>query len=164
MSSRPIIVVADHALGGWIINEGVLVREAGIEPNFILPSDYGINFYQTIIFTTQEMIAEHPDTVERFLRGLIQGYEDVVAQPQQAVELALTYNDSLVPEEQERRFQAWLPVMNPAGSSIGMMKSATWAQMHQIMLDGDRLDKPLDVEAAYDTTFLEKVYAEVAKK
>ncbi len=147
-------------LGGWIINEGILVQEAGLEPNFILPSDYGIDTYQSLIFTTETMIAERPDLVERFVRAVIQGHQDVADKPQQAVEFTLTYDDSLVSEEQERRLQAWLPLMNPAGSPIGMMQSKIWELTHQILLAEGILEKEVDIEAAYTLTFLEKVYGE----
>jgi NitT/TauT family transport system substrate-binding protein len=145
-------------LGGWIINEGVLVQEAGLEPNFILSSDYGIDTYDSLIFTTEAMIAERPEVVERFLRAIVAGLHDVAADPEQGVEFALTYNDKLVLEEQQRRMRAWLPLMKPAGSSVGMMHSELWELTRQILLDQNVLSEPIEVKAAYDLTFLEKIY------
>jgi NitT/TauT family transport system substrate-binding protein len=147
-----------EVLGGWIINEGVLVEEAGLEPNFIVVSDYGIDTYDSLIFTTEAMLAERPEVVERFLRAVVAGLEDVVADPDKAVELALTYNDSLVLEEQQRRMRAWLPLMKPAGSSIGVMKAGIWDLTYQILLDQGVLKTALEVNDAYDLTFLEKIH------
>jgi NitT/TauT family transport system substrate-binding protein len=45
----PLLNGEVDALGGWIINEGQLVREAGHEPNIILVSDYGIESYDFLI-------------------------------------------------------------------------------------------------------------------
>ena len=154
----PLINGDVDVLGGWIINEGVLVEEAGLEPNFIISSDYGIDTYDTLIFTTEEMINKQPDVVERFLQAIVLGLQDVVADPDQAVEFALSYNDSLVLEEQQRRMRAWLPLMKPAGSQPGMMQPEIWELTHEILLDQGILNEPIDIKAAYNLTFLEKVY------
>lgn len=42
------------ALVGWITNEGVLVKEAGKEANYIMMSDYGVETYTAMLFTTEE--------------------------------------------------------------------------------------------------------------
>lgn len=153
----PLINDEVDVIGGWIINESVLVEEAGFEPTSILLSDYGINDYTSLIFTTEAMINENPDVVERFLRAYLQGMEDVIADPREAVNLVIEYNDALVAEEQERRLQAWLPLINPAGSTLGAMQPQTWEQIHQIMLDQGILAEPIEIEAAYDLSFLERI-------
>lgn len=154
----PLINKEVDVLGGWIINEGVLVQEAGLEPNFILSGDYGIDTYDSLIFTTEAMVADQPEVVERFLRAVVAGLEDVVAEPDRAIELARTYNNSLILEEQQRRMRAWLPLMKPAGSSIGAMKAGIWDLTYQILLDQGILNQPLDIEGAYNLAFLEKIY------
>lgn len=153
----PLIDDEVDVIGGWIINEAVLVREAGYEPTSILLSDYGINDYTSLIFTTETMINEKPDVVERFLRAYLQGMADVIADPETAVTLVTEYNDTLVAEEQERRLQAWLPLINPAGSTLGAMQPKTWEQIHQIMLDHGILSEPITIEEAYDLRFLEAI-------
>ncbi|MBE7530348.1 MAG: ABC transporter substrate-binding protein [Ardenticatenaceae bacterium] len=147
-------------IGGWIINEAILVREAGLEPTSILLSDYGINDYTSLIFTTEKIINEKPDVVERFLRAYLQGIADVIADPEEAVTLVMQYNDTLVAEEQERRLQAWLPLINPAGSTLGAMQTNIWEQIHQIMLDHGILAEPITIEEAYDLRFLEAINQE----
>ncbi|MBX3057635.1 MAG: ABC transporter substrate-binding protein [Anaerolineae bacterium] len=153
----PLINDEVDVIGGWIINEAVLVREAGLEPTSILLSDYGINDYTSLIFTTEKMINENPDVVERFLRAYLQGMADVIADPEKAVTLVTQYNDTLVAAEQERRLQAWLPLINPAGSTLGAMQPRTWEQIHQIMLDHGILAEPITIEEAYDLRFLEAI-------
>jgi len=146
-------------LSGWVINEGVLLEEANLEINTILPSDYGVDTYGTILFTTEQMVIERSDVVEGFLQALIQGHQDVIADPEQATDLILIYADDLNPEEQQRRLQASLPLIKPAGKEIGMMQAELWNLNHQILLEQGILEQPLDVEAVYTLDFLEKVYA-----
>lgn len=155
---EPLLEGEVDALGGWIVNEGILVKEAGLEPTFILLSDYGINNYTSLVFTTEEMINNNPDVVERFLRAYLQGLQDVADDPNQAIEYILAYNDSLVAEEQDRRLQAWLPLMKPAGSTVGSMQAETWQQIHDYLLEEAVLSEAADLEAAYDMSFLENIY------
>lgn len=157
---EPLLEDEVDVIGGWIINESILVREAGHEPANILLSDYGVDDYTSLLFTTEEMINNNPDVVARFLRAYLQGLQDVADDPGQALEYILMYNDTLVEEEQDRRLQAWLPLMNPVGSSIGMMRPEIWQQIHDILLDQGILSEAVDVEAVYDTTFLEDIYNE----
>jgi NitT/TauT family transport system substrate-binding protein len=158
----PLINGDVDALGGWIINEGVLLEEAGYEPNYIVLSDYGVDTYNTLIVTTEDMIANNPDVVERFLRATIQGHEDVIADPDKAAEVTLTYDPELVYEEQFNRINAFLPLMKPAGSQVGVIVPEVFDYNQQMLLDAGVLEAPLeDLSAAYDLSFLEAIYGEL---
>jgi len=145
-------------IGGWTINEGVQVQEAGLEPNIILLSDYGVDTYTFVLFTSETIINEKPDMVERMVRALVDGLEDVVADPDKAAELALLYDESLDLEGQQRRLQATIPLINPVGSQLGMMQPEVWDTTYQIMVEQGELSEPVDVESAYNLSFLEKIY------
>jgi ABC-type nitrate/sulfonate/bicarbonate transport system substrate-binding protein len=146
------------ALMAWYINEGIAIEETGYEATYILLSDYGVDTYPSVIFTTESIIAEKPELVERFLRAFIAGMMDTLNDPQQAAELALVYNDELELEGQLRRLQAALPFFSPAGSQPGMMATAVWQLTYQILLDEGVLTMPLDVDTVYDLTFLNTIY------
>jgi NitT/TauT family transport system substrate-binding protein len=148
------------ALVGWIINEGVAVREAGSEPGFMLFNDYGIPNYATMIFTTEDMIANRPDLVERFLRATIAGFQDVIKDPEKATDVTLTYNDQLDRQQQLSRLQASLPLLQPARANIGLMDAATWDNIYRILRESQVLTVDVDVAQAYTTTFLDKIYAQ----
>jgi NitT/TauT family transport system substrate-binding protein len=142
----------------WYINEGIALEESGYEANYILLSDYGVDTYPSIIFTTESIIAEKPELVERFLRALIAGMNDTLNDPKKAAELTMLYNNSLDFEEQHRRLQAALPYFKNAGNHPGMMDTAVWEATYQIMIDQGVLTTPLDIQAVYDLTFLNMIY------
>ena len=71
----PLLKGDVDVLAGWLINEGVMVAEAGQKANFILPSEYGIESYDFLVFTTQDVLKNHPDKVEHFARA-ISGFQD----------------------------------------------------------------------------------------
>ncbi|NJR12892.1 ABC transporter substrate-binding protein [bacterium] len=110
----PLIEGRVDVLVGWIVNEGVAVQEAGVEPGFMLMSDYGIPDYATLIFTSEDMIKNRPDVVARVLKSIIAGWEDVVKDPQTSTEHVISYSDNLNEDQQLRRVQASMPLLQPA--------------------------------------------------
>jgi NitT/TauT family transport system substrate-binding protein len=155
---QPLLNHDVDVLGGWIINEAVALREAGQEPNVMLLSDYGIDSYDLLVVTTEDMVKNKPDVVQRFLRATLAGWADVVSDPDKSAGYVLTYNSTLDLAGQKRRIQALIPLINPAGSHIGMMQADVWQFDYQQLVDNGILTKPLDVNTAYTMTFLNQIY------
>jgi NitT/TauT family transport system substrate-binding protein len=147
------------ALVGWITNEGVLVKEAGKEPNFMLMSDYGVETYTSMLFTTEDMVKNRPQDVQRFVQAAVQGLQDEVANPDQAIDYTLQYGKDLQRTPQLTRLQSTIPLIHPAESKIGLMDSSVWDITQKMLLDESILNKPIDITKAYDLTFVDKIYA-----
>ena len=146
------------ALVGWITNEGVLVKEAGKEANYILMSDYGVETYTSMLFTTEDMVKNHPQDVQRFVTSVVQGLQDEVANPDQAVDYTLQYGKDLQHAAQLTRLQVTIPLIHPAETKIGLMDSTIWDSTQKMLLDQNVFSKPIDLNAAYDLSFVNKVY------
>ncbi|QKF65786.1 BvgS-like domain-containing signal transduction sensor histidine kinase (NMT1 domain) [Arcobacter venerupis] len=56
-------------------NEPLLLQERGYEYNMFQPKDYGFDFYEDIIFTTNEFATENPKLVHNFYEATIKGFE-----------------------------------------------------------------------------------------
>lgn len=143
------------AIGGWLINEGVLVQEAGYEPNFILLSDYGFDTYDFVVFTSQAMVDDSPDLVQRFVSAVVAGIDDVVRNPSQAVTYVKDYAPDLDTDGQRRRLDASIPLMNVPGIQYGFMQPDIWSVTYQILVDQGGLDEAFDLESVYTLEFLD---------
>lgn len=154
----PLVKGEVDAFGGWIINEGVELQEGGAKPSFLLLSDYGIDTYDLLILTTEDMVKNQPDKVERFLRASLAGIQDTIDEPEKAIDTTLTYDKALDHDAQLRRLQAFIPLINPAGTQIGMMNPEIWQFNYQLMLDNGLLTQPQDISKAYTMDFLNKLY------
>jgi NitT/TauT family transport system substrate-binding protein len=143
------------AMVAWVINEGVQLDEAGAKYNAMLLSDYGVDSYELVMFTTEKMIAEQPDMVKRFVQATMQGVKDVIDNPDQAANLVLTYDSKLNLDGQRRRIQATLPLLSPPAAQLGMMQPDIWTFTHQLMLDQKELAQPVDLSRTYTTQFLD---------
>jgi NitT/TauT family transport system substrate-binding protein len=155
----PLVNGEVDAFGGWIINEGVALQESGVKPNFLLLSDYGIETYDLLIFTTEDMVANHPDKVQRFLEASLAGLQDTLDNPDKAIETTLTYDKTLDHDAQLRRLLAFIPLIQPAGTQLGMMESEIWQFNYQLMLGNGLLLQQQDITKAYTMDFLNKIYA-----
>lgn len=150
----PLINGDVDALGGWIINEGVLVQEAGFEPNFILLSDYGLDTYDFVVFTTQDLVDNNPGLVQRFVNATIAGIDDVIKDPAKVIPFVKAYAPDLDAEAQQRRLEAAIPLMNVPGISHGALQPSIWNLTYQILVDQGDVDASFDVETAYTLQFL----------
>lgn len=143
------------AMYAWVINEGVQLREAGQTPTILLLSDYGIETYDLVLFTSERMITDNPDLVARVLQASLQGWQDVIADPAQAAQLTLMYDPALELAGQQRRLEAALPLLLPAGGRLGTMQPEVWQTTQQVLLDEHALDAPIDLSQVYTQEFLD---------
>jgi len=54
-------------------------RELGVQLNMLHPADHGINFYGDALYTTERLLTQNPEQVERFVRASLRGWEYAVA-------------------------------------------------------------------------------------
>ncbi len=156
-TSNPLFTGEAEVLAGFVTTEGVQVRQRDPEANFIMVSDYGIDIYSNVIFTTEDLIASKPDMVRAFLQATLKGTQWAVEQPDEAVDGFLKTYGQPYAENREVHLlgmQSSIPLLVPAGGQPGMMSEDNWAFTHQTLLDLGLLAAPLDVEAAYTLDFL----------
>jgi ABC-type nitrate/sulfonate/bicarbonate transport system substrate-binding protein len=161
---NPLINGEADVIDGWVINEIVPLTQGGYEFNMILPSDYGIDLSPAVIFTTEDMIANHPDLVKRFLRATLQGIQSAADDPARAAALSVEYktadNVPVEASEEAIAMQQSLPLLLPAGTRPGLMQPELWDFTDQVLVDQGILERPLDIEAAFTTKFLDEIYGE----
>jgi NitT/TauT family transport system substrate-binding protein len=151
---EPVLNGNADSVMGWIINESVLIEEAGATPNNILFSDYGIDNYNFVLFTTEDMIANRPETVQHMVTGLLQGVQFVVSNPEKAIEHTLAIAPELNAEDQLRRLQAAIPLLNVPGVPIGSMDPEIWEFTADLLKTQGAIDEDFDVTQAYTLQFV----------
>ena len=139
---------------------GVLIRlrQAGYEVNLIWPSDYGVHMYSDTLIATDEMIAENPDLITRFLRATLRGWREAIEEPGAAVEITLKYAREADAEMQAQMMEASLPLVHTGEDKIGWMRTEVWQGTHDILLEQELLDGPVDLDEVYTMEFLHDIY------
>lgn len=137
----------------------IKIRKKGFNVNLIWPGDYGIHFYSDTLITTQQMIHENPDLVERFLRASLKGWRYAIAHPVEAVDATLKYARIKDRELQTDMFTALTPLVYTGKDHIGWMEERVWQNMQRILVDQHILKAPLEsLDKTYTMQFLENIY------
>ncbi|MBZ0285104.1 MAG: ABC transporter substrate-binding protein [Anaerolineae bacterium] len=157
-TNEPLLSGAVDVIDVFINDQPVHLELQGHQLNKILITDYGLDFYANVIFTTEEMIATRPDVVERFLRATLNGMEAYVQNPERGAQLSVSYNAALELASETESAQRSVPLLNPPNSSLGMMKPELWEFTRQILLEQNLLTGEVDLESAYTLSFLNRIY------
>jgi NitT/TauT family transport system substrate-binding protein len=140
----------------YATNGPVLLDQAGEDYSVIWPSDYGISWYGDVLITTDEMIAEQPDVVERFVRATLKGWRKAVSNPELATSATLAVDAELDKSFQTAAMSASIPLIDTGEDQIGWMHSEAWQQINDILVDQGVIDAAVDVKTVYTNEFVEK--------
>ncbi len=143
---------------GYLTDQVIAIRSKGYKLRIFYPDNYGVHIYNDIIITTARLIDENPGLVERFLRATLRGWRYAIENPDEAVAIALKYDDTLDKAHMELVMEAQAPLIHTGIDNIGYMRGDIWEEMYQLMFNHRILDAPLDPETVYTMEFLNKVY------
>lgn len=138
---------------GW---DGVYADLQGVELSYLPLADYdeALDYYTPVIVTSESLIAQDPDLVERFLRALEKGYRYAVENPDQAAEALLAaapeLDRDLVLASSRYVAERFL---NQQGQ-WGTMEASVWEAYGQWLRGQDLLPGYFDAEGAFTNDFL----------
>lgn len=118
------------AITAYISVEINQFRKAGVEPAFILPINYGIDFYGDILFTRKKIADSDPVTIAKFRKASFEGWEYAMSHTAEIADYILTLpgvkergvtkDDLLVEAEAMRK------LILPDLVEIGHMNEGRW--------------------------------------
>ena len=127
---------------------GEKLRQAGEKFDLMSPARLGIKFVANSVVTTRKMLEERPDTVKRFMKALIKGWEEALAleNKEKAIETVLKYNQETPEAIVRKQLPATRILMLPsAGFKFGKIDVAAWKQTEEIMLAQKVIEMPVDI-------------------
>jgi len=128
---------------------GEKLRKAGEKFDLMSPSKLGIRFVANSVVTTQKMLAEHPETVKRFKKALLQAWREALdpENKDKAIETVLKYDPETPEEIVRKQLPATRILMLPGPDfEFGKIDVAAWKQTEQIMLAQKLIAKPVHIE------------------
>ena len=141
---------------------GLAFDETGYELNFIWMDDYGIRLYSDTIVTTEQLVQQNPELVERFLRATLKGWRYAIENAAEAVEMTLQYDATLSRKRQARMMAAQTPLIHTGDVNIGWMDRRVWADMQYILFEQGVIAreeiKQIEIDKVFTMQFLNKIY------
>jgi NitT/TauT family transport system substrate-binding protein len=130
---------------------GDKMAENGEPVQFLIPSDFGVQFVANSVVTSRQMAEERPETVRRFCQALMKGWEAALDPAKSAIVIGMLreFDRDTPPHQLQAQLAITRQLVKPqSGVPVGVIDSAAWRQTEQIMIDQNQIAKPVNVEAA----------------
>ena len=150
----------DAVIGAYWSHESILLEQNGNPVNVIYPEEFGVpQYYEMMLVTSESMLEERPDAVERFVRAWTKGYEYGLDDPQGAIDILLKLNPEQADIEDIERpsidlltSQAWRA---DETGTFGHMTAERWQQVAEFMKAQGEIDGGLDENQAWTDDYLD---------
>jgi NitT/TauT family transport system substrate-binding protein len=133
-------------------NEPIRLAAAGERLTTLAVSDYA-PLAANGILTNEATAAAEPELVRGFVRALLRGVEDTLADPDAAYAITKQYVEGLADDAVEQQVLRATMEMWRA-ERLGYSDPAAWETMHTTMLEAGLLTAPVDLTRAYTNEFL----------
>jgi NitT/TauT family transport system substrate-binding protein len=130
--------------------------------SIMLGAKYGYEVYGSGVFTSDKMAKDKPDLVKRFMAAYIHAFQDVIADPQAAVDMVAKDNPEYADKKDVLLGQLQADIdstfTNDDTKSGGLatMTDKKWQSTLQVLKDQGVLKAPVDVKDVYSDAFLAK--------
>ena len=140
-----------EAVVGYVNNEPLQIENQGQDVNVIMVADVA-DLVANGIISNEETIANNPELVSGFLKALVRGLADTLADPGEAFEISKKYVEAL-DDNRKNVLMASLDLWN--AQPLGLSEISSWENTQQVLLDIGFLDSPLeDLESVFTNEFI----------
>jgi NitT/TauT family transport system substrate-binding protein len=126
------------------------------------PADYGIVIPRDTIVTTEKMIKERPEVVQRFLRASLKGWKYAIDNQAEAVDITMKQSPNLKKEHQTIMMREVAKLMTWGASKergVGYLDPKAAEFTMNFLLENKQLTKPVPLAEATNSRFWSEVPA-----
>lgn len=149
-----------HAM---IYNEVLVAKRNAKDKYFVYTfPDFGIDWPENVVFTTEDVIKKHPEAVQAFVMGRYQGYKYALANRQEAYQILLKYNSNLKGQEAHEvegmaAIESIMVTDASKKNGLGYIDPAGWERVAKDMMKANLFKAAPNYQAAFTTKFPSKV-------
>jgi len=143
----------------YITSEPFSMREQGVDVRVLLNADFGYNPYGNVLYTTEKMIEEQPETVRAFVEATVKGWNEYKDNYEDINVLIREKNPDMPLEKLNYSAQTLQPFVygeDAAERGIGYMSRERWETLNNQLVELGLLKEPVDLDKVYTTAFLPK--------
>ena len=132
------------------------IRDQGLNMIYLRDISDALDFYTPIIATSEQLIEEDPEMVEKFIRAAVKGYEFAMDEPEKAADILIESVPDL-DEELVKRSQEWLATKYQDDAEVfGIQETERWEKVRDFMIDHALIKADFDIDQAFTNDFLPK--------
>ena len=145
----------DAIVGAYWVHESISATNQGFELNIMRMEEHGVpDFYELVIVANEDKIANDPDLVQRFVRGVTRGYQDAMADPLDAVQLLKRVKPEVDLDIEIPGVELLAPLWSTENGVFGWQEEARWVNFAKWMQETGLLASAGDPTAAFDNSFV----------
>ena len=134
------------AIDAYTTNEPFLLAQRGIPYQLFMPRSYGIDFYGDVLFTSREMVDNHPEQVQAFLQASLRGWRYALDHVDETIAVIQQhYRPDLSREHLRFEADTMRDLMQPDLIAIGHMNPNRWRRIAELLL-GNTHAEQLDLD------------------
>jgi NitT/TauT family transport system substrate-binding protein len=143
----------------YINNEPIQLQAAGLDVDVIVVSDY-LPLVANGIITNEQTIKENPQMVRGFVRALLRGLKDALADPELAFNTSKKFVEGLGSDPQKDEIQRKVLAetlklwQNP---DLGRSDPAAWDETQQVLINMGLLTEKIPNEQLFTNEFVDEV-------
>ena len=146
----------DACIGCYFSHESFLIENQGHQVHIMKMEEWGVpDFYELVLVTSEKMLEERPDVVQRFVRAVVRGYEDAANDTDIAVEVLFNRTGEEVDEAIERPGIKVIAPLWKNGSPVGWQTSERWTAFASWLYDNKLVENRVDGNASFTNEFVE---------
>lgn len=132
-------------IAGYLSNETYWYKSKHTEVNIIKPFQYGVNFYDDILFTSEKYLKENPEIVDKFRKSSLKGWQYAVTHIDETILLIRSqYNSDLSHEKLAFEAREIIKLMEYPVIEIGYMHQQRWEYIANILRQQNMINKEVD--------------------
>jgi NitT/TauT family transport system substrate-binding protein len=141
----------------YVNNEPLQLEARGYKVETIRVADY-VHLASNGIISSEKVIAEEPELVQKLVVAFLKGVADVLADPQEAFEVSKKYVDGLAglpAEDQAIQYDILLSSIEFWKSErLGYSDDQAWENMYEVLQDMELVPAGMDYRQAYTNEFI----------
>jgi NitT/TauT family transport system substrate-binding protein len=160
------------AVFGYHFGQALTLDMRGFPTNVMPLKDYGVSFYGTVIYTSEQLLKQNPDLVKRFVRATMKSLIWTASNKEAAVAEVVKVSPDRDLKLETRKLEIIYGLYNSPdfAQRFGLMNDAKWQSSIDILADsGDLSSKKPAAKEMYTNAVVEsldeaKTLADIVKK
>ncbi len=145
----------DAVMGAYWTHETILAEREGHPVDVLRVEQWGVpDYYELVLVTGEDTVAERPDVVTAFLAATQRGYLDAVADQAAALDALAAAYEAVDRAVEAEGLRLLVPVWIDGITAFGEQTPARWDAYAAWMKERGLIPADLDVSRAYTTALL----------
>ena len=146
----------DAVIGTYWTHETILAEQQGTPVRYLRVEEWGVpDYYELVLAAGETTIAERGDAITAFLGAMQQGYNDVIADPDAALDVLLEVSPELDADVERQGIELLIPLWTDGGEvAFGTQTVERWDAFGTWMKEQGLLGEDVDIAAAWNGDLL----------